>query len=296
MDKTALKTKKVSKIFKPQQQNEGVGAKVRRVIGGAKLDKTKMDPFIMMDHFNVKLPAGFPDHPHRGFETVTYIKSGSILHEDFKGHKGEIKAGDVQWMTAGKGIVHSEIPSSRTEPAVGFQLWINLASEHKMIEPQYQEFLSEDIPLYNGDGFKARVIAGEVFDVKGPIYARTPAEYIDFMFDEIDSTYTHTVPAGQNALLYVYEGKIELQGAEGADASIIGSTTAVFFETTDLTDESITIRALSDKVGFVYVSGKPLKEKIVSYGPFVMNTEDEINEAISDYQSSDNGFENADQW
>lgn len=129
-----LNIKPIKKIFQPKYQAEGVGAKVRRIIGTHVLNKKEMDPFLMLDHFNVKLPSGFPDHPHRGFETVTYMISGKIHHEDFRGHKGTIGPGDVQWMTAGKGIVHAEIPASKTEASIGFQLWINLGKKEKMKE------------------------------------------------------------------------------------------------------------------------------------------------------------------
>lgn len=138
-----LNKKTVKKVWKPKYQGEGRGARVRRIIGSQILSKKEMDPFLMLDHFNVKLPAGFPDHPHRGFETVTYMLSGKIHHEDFRGHKGTIGPGDIQWMTAGKGIVHAEIPGSKTEASIGFQLWINLKKEDKMKEvrsPTSQDF------------------------------------------------------------------------------------------------------------------------------------------------------------
>ena len=207
-----LNFKKIKKVFKPELQDEGVGAKVRRIIGSHILKKSEMDPFLMLDHASVKLPAGFPDHPHRGFETVSYLIKGKMYHEDFKGHKGTLEAGDVQWMTAGKGIVHAEIPASKTEPSVGFQLWINLRKEDKMIEPVYQEIKKDKIPLvdkWDDEGVKAKVIAGESFDVKGPIYTRTPAEYIDFQLKE-GAVYRHTIPAKWNFLVYVFEGSFEI--------------------------------------------------------------------------------------
>ena len=171
--------------------------------------------FLMLDIFNVKLPAGFPDHPHRGFETVTYMLSGKVAHEDFKGHSGTIGPGDIQWMTAGKGIVHAEMPTSFDEAGIGFQLWINLDSSHKFCEPQYQEFLSNNIPLYTGDdGMSAKVISGDVFGVKGPITARTPTYFIDFMFDKADSTYTHVIPKDWNSMIVVHSGSVSVQGQD----------------------------------------------------------------------------------
>lgn len=136
----------MSYVFSPSWQGEGVGAKVLRVIGNQYLDR--LDPFLMLDYFKVRLPAGFPDHPHRGFETVTYMKQGRIFHEDFKGHKGVIGPGDIQWMTAGKGIVHAEMPASKDEDSIGLQLWLNLRANEKMIEPRYQELTSDQIPVF----------------------------------------------------------------------------------------------------------------------------------------------------
>lgn len=155
---TSNELKKISVAFSAREQAEGVGAKVRRFIGVQQLEL--LDPFLMLDLFNVALPAGFPDHPHRGFETVTYMLRGEMSHEDFKGHKGVIGPGAIQWMTAGKGIVHSEIPMSFDTPAFGFQLWINLDKKNKYCDPRYQEFSADQIPLYEDDTIKAKVIAG----------------------------------------------------------------------------------------------------------------------------------------
>lgn len=203
----ANKLKKVTTVFAQKEQAEGDGAKVRRFIGVKQLPR--LDPFLMLDLFKTKLPAGFPDHPHRGFETVTYMLSGEMSHEDFRGHKGTIKAGDVQWMTAGKGILHAEMPTSFTEYAYGFQLWINLAAKNKFCEPAYQEFTSDKIPMYSEDSFKARVISGDVFGVKGPIDARTPAFFIDFFMKD-GKKYSHTIPKLWNSMIIVHEGKLKI--------------------------------------------------------------------------------------
>ena len=170
-----------------------------------------LDPFLMLDFFNVKLPAGFPDHPHRGFETVTYMLSGETHHEDFTGTKGVIGPGDIQWMTAGRGIVHAEMPGSFEESSIGFQLWINLEASKKFCQPQYQEFKSDQIPVFDdGMGMRAKVVSGSVFGVQGPIEARTPAYYIDFIFDAADKSYRHTIPAGWNSLIVLYQGSLEV--------------------------------------------------------------------------------------
>ncbi|CAI2370322.1 unnamed protein product [Moneuplotes crassus] len=291
-----LNKKTIMKIWKPKYQGEGKGARVRRIIGSHALNKKEMDPFLMLDHFNVKLPAGFPDHPHRGFETVTYMISGKIHHEDFRGHKGTIGPGDIQWMTAGKGIVHAEIPASKTEASIGFQLWINLKKEDKMKEPAYQEYLKDDIPFvdkWKNEGVRARVIAGEAFDVKGPIYTRTPAEFIDFELDK-DSVYQHTIPEKWNFLVYCFKGSFEISQEDG-ETKKIDSGTSAFMEVSD-DDEILEIKGLEEGSRFMLIAGLPLKEPIASYGPFVMNTDDEISDTISDYQDSDNGFEGADTW
>lgn len=291
-----LNLKPIKKVFKPKYQAEGKGARVRRIIGTHVLNKKEMDPFLMLDHFNVKLPAGFPDHPHRGFETVTYMLSGKIHHEDFRGHKGTIGPGDIQWMTAGKGIVHAEIPASKTEPSIGFQLWINLRKEEKMKKPAYQEFTKDEIPYvdkWDGEGVKARVIAGETFEVKGPIYTRTPAEYIDFEMKQ-DAVYKHTIPEKWNFMIYCFEGSFEVAQNDG-DNKTIDSGTAAFMEISDQ-DEVLEIKCLEDHSRFMLIAGLPLKEPISSYGPFVMNTDDEISDTLSDYSQSDNGFEGADEW
>ena len=210
---TAVELKPIGKIFSPTEQGEGDGARVRRIIGTRNLGN--LDPFLMLDLFNVKLPAGFPDHPHRGFETVTYMISGKVLHEDFKGHKGEIGPGDIQWMTAGRGIVHAEMPASFDESSYGFQLWINLHAANKFCEPQYQEFKKEAIPEYKNaeKGMTAKVISGEVFGVKGPIVARTPTYFIDFIFDKAGTVYEHMIPKGWNSMFVIYKGSAKVQDA-----------------------------------------------------------------------------------
>lgn len=156
---------------------EGIGAKVIRIVGSSNLPH--MNPFLMLDFARLRLPAGFPDHPHRGFDTVSYSISGSFYHEDSKGHKGKTGPGDVQWLTTGRGVYHSNMPGSFTEDSVGFQLWVNLKAKDKMIEPQYQEFKSNDIPIVDKEGARVKVISGEWSGVKGPVVPRQPAYYFD---------------------------------------------------------------------------------------------------------------------
>eukprot|EP00898_Chlorokybus_atmophyticus_P008563 jgi/Chlat1/8708/Chrsp89S08089 len=177
----AVKPRSVTKKFLSQEQSEGHGARVRRSIGRPELQN--LDPFLLLDEFRVGLPGGFPDHPHRGFETVSYvIDGGSFRHEDFAGNAGTIGPGDLQWMTAGRGIVHSEMPASQ-EPAHGLQLWVNLSSKDKMVPPAYQELKGSEVPKVSKDGITVAVIAGESLGTKSPVYTRTPTMYLDFTLD-----------------------------------------------------------------------------------------------------------------
>ncbi|TYH30433.1 hypothetical protein ES288_A01G094900v1 [Gossypium darwinii] len=193
----------VVRKFLARPQPEGVGAVVRRSIG--RFELRYFDPFLVLDEFSVTAPAGFPDHPHRGFETVTYMLQGAVKHEDFDGHRGTIGAGDLQWMTAGRGIVHSEMPAAQGTQK-GLQLWINLSSKYKMIEPRYQEISSKDIAEATKDGIKVRVIAGEALGTKSAVYTRTPTMYLDFTL-EPGAHLQQPIPESWNAFVYVLEGE-----------------------------------------------------------------------------------------
>ena len=206
-----LFTINMSFVFKPSWQNEGQGAKVLRVIGNQYL--RNLDPFLMLDWFKVRLPAGFPDHPHRGFETVTYMQQGHFYHEDFKGHRGKISSGDLQWMTAGRGIVHSEIPASFDEDSLGFQLWINLASNEKMKSPAYQEYTSDKIDKIRQDKVQVKIISGEWKGKKGPIYARTPTYYFDVSI-EAGGEFKLAIPGDWNTIIFTYDGDVIYQGKQ----------------------------------------------------------------------------------
>ncbi|CDW91677.1 pirin [Stylonychia lemnae] len=283
--------KPVEFIFTTKEQGEGVGAKVRRYIGGRHIPN--LDPFLMLDMARVKLPAAFPDHPHRGFETVSYNLQGEFLHEDFRGHKGRLGPGDVQWMTAGRGIMHSEIPSSYDEESIGFQLWINLDKKNKFCEPRYQEIKKENIPVYQKDSsFKAKVISGEVLGVKGPIEAVTPTYYIDFTMDR-GQKYDHPIPAGWNSFILVYKGKIAIQDDESKQ---VAEGQAALFELTEGEEQVIRLQSLEDQTGLILLAGKPINEPIVQGGPFVLNTKEELMQAYSDFQNGVNGFEGANTW
>ncbi|PRQ32038.1 putative pirin, rmlC-like jelly roll [Rosa chinensis] len=278
----------VVRKFLARPQHEGVGAIVRRSIG--RFELRYFDPFLVLDEFSVTAPAGFPDHPHRGFgfETVTYMLQGAITHEDFEGHKGTIGAGDVQWMTAGRGIVHSEMPAAQGTQK-GLQLWINLSSKHKMIEPKYQEMVSKDIAEATKDGIEVRVIAGEALGTKSPIYTRTPTMYLDFTLKP-GAHLQQPIPTSWNAFVYVLEG----EGIFGTPKSlpVAGHHLLLLGSGDGLGAWNMS----SKNLRFILVGGQPLGEPVKQLGPFVMNTEEEIDQTIDDFENCVNGFEKATHW
>ncbi|EGD76001.1 pirin family protein [Salpingoeca rosetta] len=266
-----------------QEQGEGMGARVRRSIGRPEL--RNFDPFLMLDEFRVKKGAGFPDHPHRGFETVTYMLDGAFEHEDFCGHRGRINAGDLQWMTAGRGVVHAEMPAS--EEGHGLQLWVNLGAKDKLVEPQYQELKADEIPHAEKDGVEAIIIAGKAFGVESPVFTRTPTYYLHFKMQP-DSRLDQEIPAEMNAFLYTLSGTI-LVGESGEKCEAHSTVTL----TRDDEQTGVTIKADKGAAEFVLIAGVPHGEPIVQYGPFVMNTPEQIQQAFLDYQTGRNGFEKA---
>ncbi|EGF80128.1 hypothetical protein BATDEDRAFT_19562 [Batrachochytrium dendrobatidis JAM81] len=280
--------KTVTKTVLSKEQAEGQGARVRRSIGTYEL--RNLDPFLMLDEFIVRGKAGFPDHPHRGFETVTYMLDGVFQHEDFTGHKGTIGPGDLQWMTAGRGIVHAEMPAS--EVGTGLQLWVNLPKKAKMMPPLYQELIAANVPFATSpDGLTSvKVIAGESYGVHAKVHTVTPIYYLDVSMQP-NATFNQLIPEGYTAFAYTLTG--------GASFSTLANEqladphcTLVFSSKGD----SIKVVTASDPARFVIIAGEPINEPIVQHGPFVMNTEQEIREAIMDYQLGRNGFEKAASW
>ncbi|TMW65577.1 hypothetical protein Poli38472_008219 [Pythium oligandrum] len=284
-----FRTRQVAFKFEAREQGEGAGAIVRRSVGSRQL--RNFDPFLMLDDFNVGLPGGFPDHPHRGFETVTYLlptSKGHVLHEDFLGNKGELRPGDLQWMTPGRGIVHAEMPATEV-PANGLQLWINLPKARKIMEPRYQEIKREEVPhVFNDDKtVEAIVFAGEVFDKKGPIDTEAPVTYIHFILKK-GAKLEYRIPEGHNAFLYTLKGEGQCAGKK-----IVGHQAVVL----EVDGDGVEVTTSHDEgVEFIAISGQPLKEPVIQYGPFVMTTEDEIREAFFDYHTGKNGFERAPVW
>jgi len=288
MSTVARASRSIVKAVLSKEQAEGVGARVRRSIGRPEL--RNHDPFLMLDEFNVDKNGGFPDHPHRGFETVTYMLEGQFQHEDFAGHKGTIGPGDLQWMTAGRGIVHSEMPVKSQTRAHGLQLWINLPREHKMCEPQYQELLDKEIKrAHPQEGVEIKVIAGESHGVKSQVYTRTPTMYLDYKMDKNKSV-VQSIPSSYTGFIYMLKGKAFIgdKAFEG-----LAHHTLTFSEDGA---ETIKIETRDEDAHFVVIAGEPLKEPIVQHGPFVMNSKEEIYNTFVDYQNGQNGFERAKNW
>ncbi|CAM9375253.1 unnamed protein product, partial [Ascophyllum nodosum] len=248
------------------------------------------DPFLLLDEVDMGPPAGSPDHPNRGFETVTYILKGTLEHEDFCGNRGKIGPGSLQWMTAGRGIVHAEMPFGQ-DRGWGLQLWVNLKSKDKMVEPAYQELNKEEIPTVTKDGVTAVVIAGEALGTSSPVYTRTPTHYIHFKM-EPNTELKQPIPSTMNSFLYMLEGKAAIGDGQGDKDQIDAHNTVT------LTKEGsgVTVKTFDSPADFVLISGEPTNEPVVQHGPFVMNTRQEIQQAVMDYQSNSNGFENASKW
>ncbi|KAK4510079.1 NADH-cytochrome b5 reductase [Mucor velutinosus] len=277
----------ITKSVLSREQMDGVGARVYRSIGSQTL--RNLDPFLMLDEFDVRAPGGFPDHPHRGFETVTYMLEGEFLHEDFKGHKGRIGPGDLQWMSAAKGIVHAEIPASNSR-AHGLQLWVNLSSKNKMSEPNYQELPKEKVvEATPEEGVTIKVIAGESYGVKSPVMTRTPTMFIDVKLKK-GKKIEQVIPKNYAGFIYTIAGSALYGGSK--HSSEAHHTLVLSANEGDY----IPVESTSDDCHFVVIAGEPINEPIVQHGPFVMNTQREIYQAFADYQHGRNGFEGAPEW
>jgi redox-sensitive bicupin YhaK (pirin superfamily) len=261
--------------------SDGAGVKLTRVIGQPKLDS--LDPFLLLDEFGSEAAtdyiAGFPDHPHRGFETVTYMLDGRMRHRDNHGNSGLLESGSVQWMTAGRGIVHSEMPEQEHGLMRGFQLWVNLAAKDKMMQPRYQDIAPDKIPSVEPTpGVKVRVVAGELFGVTGPVsgIAIEPV-YLDVALQP-GAKLSVPLPEGHSAFAYVFEGKAVRVGED-----TLGSRELGVLSPGDRVELSVSDDAPAARV--LLVAGRPLNEQVARYGPFVMNTPEQIVQAMQDYQT-----------
>ncbi|KAK5660717.1 hypothetical protein OQA88_12082 [Cercophora sp. LCS_1] len=286
----------VRKVFLAIEQSEGAGARVRRSIGTPSL--RNFSPFLMLDHFSIKPGAGFPDHPHRGQETITYLLSGGVDHEDFAGNKGTINSGDLQFMTAGRGIIHAEMPRQNPDGSanVGLQLWVDLPKELKMCEPRYRDLRAAEIPSVTVDDGKAtiKVISGKshgVDSVKDLAY--TPVWILDLEIQPGGSV-VQALPEGWNAFGYVLEGDV-LVGDKGNQTVVKQYHNVVFEPEGEVVKVEVDAGAETNS-RVVLIAGTPLDQKIVQYGPFVLNSQEEVYQAFMDYQTHKNGFERAEGW
>jgi redox-sensitive bicupin YhaK (pirin superfamily) len=272
-------SRKIETIIEPQAVIEGAGVRLKRSIATRQLDY--LDPFLLLDHFASDNPAdyeaGFPLHPHRGIETVTYVLKGEVHHRDTLGNSGSIGAGDIQWMTAGRGIMHEEMPQVRPEGIAGFQLWVNLPAKLKMTPPRYQDVRSAEIPeIKMKNGARIRVITGMVGEVRGPVTGIAAAPiYLDVLVPA-HSIFQQPIERGHAAFAYVFEGEAKFSGDDKEDGTMISHLRLVVLGDGDylkVTTGEIPVR-------FLLVSGKPLHEPIARYGPFVMNTQEEIKQTL----------------
>jgi redox-sensitive bicupin YhaK (pirin superfamily) len=268
--------RKVIQLVPAIEVSEGAGVTVYRTIGTPALKS--LDPFLMLDHFGSDDPddyiAGFPDHPHRGFVTLTYMLDGHMEHRDSMGNRGDLRAGGAQWMKAASGVIHSEMPKQTAGRMRGFQLWINLPAAEKMSDPVYQEFSPEAIPEILEAGCRVRLLAGDHAGHKGVVNdPNTDARYLDVGLDA-GATFRLALPVGRTAFTYVYEGDARTGGAVLQRHHL-----AVFGE-----GDEIEIVAGTKGTRFILVAGKPLRESVVQHGPFVMNTREEIEQALVDYR------------
>ncbi|KAI0082723.1 hypothetical protein K474DRAFT_1654869 [Panus rudis PR-1116 ss-1] len=288
-------SRKVLKSVLAIEQEEGAGALVRRSIGTMKL--RNLTPFLMLDHFHVSKGAGFPDHPHRGQATVTYMLEGSSRHEDSAGHKGTIEAGGVQWMCAGRGIIHAEMPVQGPgipEPR-GLQLWVDLPKQYKMVEPSYQELGPDQIPTAYPEGpdgpTKIKVISGKSHGVESPVRPLGGCWYFHVILNKKDSSVFQDIPAGWTAFIYVLKGKVAIGDDKTAHDSFY---TLVL--SSDQSESGVKITALEDGTEMILCAGEPLDQPVFQYGPFVMTNREEIQKTLIDYQTGRNGFEKAHTW
>jgi hypothetical protein len=285
--KTGTRTRRVERTFKAMPASDGAGVRLNRIIGRPGLPD--LDPFLLLDEFRSDAAAdyigGFPDHPHRGFETVTYMLAGRMRHGDNQGNVGLLRPGSVQWMTAGRGIVHSEMPEQENGLLQGFQLWVNLPAADKMTAPRYQDIEPEAIPQVDaGGGVTVKVIAGKVGNVAGAVdTGATEPTYLDVHLPP-RGTFVQPVAQGHNAFVYVYDGAATIgptdvkEGGDGqtlrrSEIGILGK------------GEAITVTAGEAPTRLLIVAGKPLGEPIARHGPFVMNTMAEIRQAVEDFTS-----------
>ena len=278
------RSRTVERLVQGQATSDGAGVKLTRVL--TQDLQQRLDPFLMLDAFGSDKAddyiAGFPDHPHRGFETVTYMIAGRMLHRDSAGHEGLLQNGGVQWMTAGRGVIHSEIPQQEAGLMEGFQLWLNLHSSEKMNPPWYRDFQAADLPhTVTGNGVAVTVIAGASQGLQSAVQRpHTEPLYLDLHLPA-GSRFEQPLPPGHNAFLYVYRGEVSVAGR-----SVPLQRMALLANSPDA--DGVVVEAAGE-ARLLLIAGKPLREPIVQYGPFVMNTVQEIHQALSDFRNGQLG-------
>jgi redox-sensitive bicupin YhaK (pirin superfamily) len=276
---TVQRSRKVEQVIIGKATSDGAGVKLTRVL--TQDLQHRLDPFLMLYAFGSDRPddyiAGFPDHPHRGFETVTYMISGRMLHRDSAGHEGLLENGGVQWITAGRGVIHSEIPQQEEGVMEGFQLWLNLSKRDKMNTPWYRDFKNADLPKFlTEEGVTVTVIAGQSHGMTGAVTREiTHPNYLDIQLPA-GTRFRQQLPSDHNAFAFVYRGEVIIEGK-----GVPKQRMAIL--TNDEQADGVVIEASLDS-RLLLISGKPLGEPIVQYGPFVMNSSDEIHQAISDFR------------
>ena len=277
---TVQRERTVERLVTGHPTSDGAGVKLTRVL--TQPLQRRLDPFLMLDAFGSDQAddyiAGFPDHPHRGFETVTYMIAGRMLHRDSAGHEGLLENGGVQWMTAGRGVIHSEIPQQEEGVMEGFQLWLNLPAQDKMSAPWYRDFAAAELPRFiMEDGVEVTVIAGESHGVSGAVTrAVTAPLYLDLHLPA-GTSFSQPLPVGHNAFVYVYRGQVRL-----GEVEVPVRNMAILANTADR--DGVRIDA-AEEARVLLIAGRPLGEPIAQYGPFVMNTEQEIYQAVADYRA-----------
>ncbi|MCF8168763.1 MAG: pirin family protein [Rhodoferax sp.] len=276
---TVRKSRGVEQLISGQATSDGAGVKLTRVL--TQNLQHRLDPYLMLDAFGSDNPddyiAGFPDHPHRGFETVTYMIAGRMLHRDSAGHEGLLENGGVQWMVAGRGLIHSEIPQQERGVMEGFQLWLNLPRTQKLRAPWYQDYQNADLPQFRtAQDIAVTVIAGSSHGVAGAVQRDTTEPlYLDIHLPA-GSTFVQDIPSSHNAFVYVYRGEVAIN-----EQAVPVQRMAILETNRDA--DGVVISA-SGESRILLISGKPLNEPIVQYGPFVMNSKEEIYQAVRDYQ------------
>jgi quercetin 2,3-dioxygenase len=278
MNTPITQPRKIERLVAGQPTSDGAGVKLTRVL--TQDLQRRLDPFLMLDAFGSDSAddyiAGFPDHPHRGFETVTYMLAGQMRHRDSAGNEGLLKDGGVQWMTAGRGVIHSELPEQSEGRMEGFQLWLNLPAKDKMNPPWYRDIQSAEVPEWRGGGVVARVIAGATHGVQGAVQRDgTQPLYLDLHLDA-GAAFEQPLPATHNAFVYVYRGALNV-GAQPVPAqrmAILGNA-----------GDGVRLTAGAEGARAILIAGQPLEEPIVQYGPFVMNTQQEIFKAVEDFRA-----------